>query len=242
MRSGSTDKDVTGTFIRSDKPVAVFAGANLARVPDGNTGWENPLVQEQLPVESWGKQALALSFGARSGGDSFRVLAANEDTIVFTNGVVAGTKQAGQFLDLTIDGPVEFQASQPIQVAQFANGASWDSPTNYLGDPCEILLPPTGHYLKTNVVLTPSDPALMGTWTTNLLNIIVPQSAISTTWVDGSSLAATNFVAIGSGGYSGARLAVTSGTHTITSSEPVGVQVYGFAYTDAYGYFSGVVK
>jgi hypothetical protein len=42
--------DVTGTLINSDKPIAVFAGANLALVPDLNYDFGNPLVQQQLPV------------------------------------------------------------------------------------------------------------------------------------------------------------------------------------------------
>jgi hypothetical protein len=78
---------------------------------------------------------------------------------------------------------------------------------------------------------------------TNWLNIIVAQSAIGETLVDGSPLAATNFVPIGTSGYCGARRPVTnSGPHTVTSSQPVGVEVYGFGDYDAYGYFGGVVK
>jgi hypothetical protein len=41
----------------------------------------------------------------------------------------------------------------------------------------------------------------------------------------------------------GAQLTVTnSGMHTVTSSQPVGVEVYGFGEADAYGYFGGIVK
>jgi hypothetical protein len=73
--------------------------------------------------------------------------------------------------------------------------------------------------------------------------VIVPQSAISTTSVDGMTIAATNFVAIGTSGYYGAQVTITnSGTHTIISSQPVSVEVYGFGKEDAYGYFGGVVK
>jgi hypothetical protein len=75
--------DATGTLITSDKPVAVFAGNKLANVPYAIC-CANPLVQEQLPVESWGKQALALSFTNRLNGDSYRVLAAYLDTLVLT--------------------------------------------------------------------------------------------------------------------------------------------------------------
>jgi len=253
------EHDVTGTWVTSDKPIAVFAGATLADVPDGNTFAANPLDQEQLPVDSWGTMALALSFAGRTNGDSYRVLAAYSNTVVTITGkvvtpvdedsspytvttsneVVVVTNQAGEFYDIIMDGPVEFQASQPIQVAHFANGTLFDHAydTNDDADPCEILLPPTGHYLETNTVATP----VQG-FDANYLNIIVAQSAISNTLVDGSTVAASNFVAIGSSGYYGARLPVANGTHKVTSSLPVGVEVYGWGQTDAYGYFGGVVK
>ena len=76
----------------------------------------------------------------------------------------------------------------------------------------------------------------------NYLNLIVAQSATNSTWVDGSLVAATNYVAIGTSGYYGAQIAVTNGTHTVTSSQPVGVSVYGWGNADAYGFFGGVVK
>jgi len=239
--------DVTGTLVTSDKPIVVLAGASLAYV-QGAAG--NPLVQEQLPVETWGTEALALSFAGRVNGDTYRVLAAYTNTIVLTNGVVAGTNQSGEFLEMVIDGPLVFQANQPIQVAHFANGGDYDhSETTHEGDPCEILLPPTGHCLETNIVTT--GPAYIpgnGSnypegFDENYLNIIVVQSAITNTFVDGLTVPATNFVAIGTSGYYGAQLTLTnSGVHTVTSSQPVGVEVYGFGFYDAYGYFGGVVK
>jgi len=260
--------DVTGTWIKSDKPIAVFAGADMAVVPDAFTGALNPLVQEQLPVDSWGTLTLGLSFAGRTNGDSYRVLAAYDNTVVNITGTVVTitnesgsgpwqvttnyetvviTNQAGQIWETNLDGPVVFQADKPIQVAQFANGAEFDhfADTNAEGDPCEILLPPTGHYLLTNVVYTPTGLDFYGNpfvFNENFLNLIVPQSAITNTVVDGSIVATSNFVAIGSSGYYGAQLSVTNGTHKVTSSRPVGVEVYGFGPQDAYGYFGGLVK
>jgi hypothetical protein len=256
--------DVTGTWIAADKPIAVFAGASEAFVPDTNTLAGNPLMQQQLPVDTWGTQALALSFAGRTNGDSYRVLAAYSNTVVTISGlvvtivdessspwtvttsneVVVVTNQAGQFYDIILDGPVEFQASKPIQVAQFANGCFFDGG---FGDPCEILVPPTGRYLQTNTVFSLPDDHATGVFPENYLNIIVPQSATNSTWVDGSLVAPANYVAIGTSGYYGAQLSVTNDvsgatTHTVTSSQPVGVQVYGLGYYDAYGYFGGVVK
>ena len=90
----------------------------------------------------------------------------------------------------------------------------------------------------TNTVATPS-----AGFDENYLNLIVTQSGITNTLVDGSSISATNFVPIGGSGYYGAQHTMTnSGAHTVSSSKPVGVEVYGWGYADAYGYFGGVVK
>lgn len=236
IHSQNDPDDVTGTLVTSDKPIAVFAGADLAFVPDNDYGTGNPLMQEQMPVASWGTEALALGFAGRVNGDCYRVLAAYTNTVItviFTNGFLARTNHAGQFLDLTNVGPVEFRASQPVQVAHFANGKDFsESP----GDPCEVLVPPTGHCLMTNVVFTPEG------FYVNYLNIIVAQSAITNTLVDGLPVAASNFVAIGTSGYFGAQIPVAPGLHTVRSSQPVEVEIYGFGFTDAYGYVGGIVQ
>jgi hypothetical protein len=233
--------DVSGARVASDKPIAVFAGASIAFVPTSTNSSGNPLVAEQLPLVSWRTQALALSFD-RFGGDSFRVLAASNDTVVTTNGVVATNLPAGQFFDAILAGPVEFQGSSPIQVAQFAQGGQMVTTNIGYGDPCEILLPPTAHYLTSYTIAIPPDDGQTGDFTANFLNLIVPQSAISTTLVDGALVSATNFVAISSSDYSGARVSVTAGPHTISSSEPIEVEVYGFGYADAYAYIGGITS
>ncbi|MGP8237704.1 MAG: IgGFc-binding protein [Limisphaerales bacterium] len=255
VSGGDDTGDVTGTLITSDKPIAVFAGASEAYVPYENQEAANPLVQEQLPVEAWGNQVLALSFG-RPGGDSYRVLCATNTTVVITttNGVLTNNLAAGQPYDAILDGPVQFQASNPIQVAQFALGGD---DTNYLvqgiGDPCEILLPSTGHYLTSCTVAIQTNDYVTGDFDTNFLNVIIPQSAIATTIMDGVAITnfapLANFEQVGSSDYSAARIPVAPGsTHAISSSQPVEVEVYGFAVPslahpygeDAYGYIGGL--
>jgi len=227
--------------------VAVFAGANIAFVPDENYGNGNPLVQEQLPVDSWGTRTLALSFAGRLYGDTYRVLAPYSNTVVTistNSGVMVLTNDTWQSYEIIVDGPVEFEANQPIQVAQFANGTDFDGAVpGIVGDPCEILLPPTGHYLETNIVVSLPSQWPDGDFGQSYLNLIVVQSATNSTWVDGSLVAAGDYVAIGTSGYYGAQVPLTTnGVHIVTSSKPVGVQVYGFGGDDAYGYFGGIVK
>jgi hypothetical protein len=164
-----------------------------------------------------------------------------------TNEIITTNLDAGRFVDLILDGPVEFQANRPIQVAHLANGTEFDNAVNAQGranegDPCEILLPPTGHYLMTNIVYTLTNDNTNGDFDENFLNLIAAESAITNTLVDGLHIATTNFVAIGDSGYYGAQIPVTNGVHTVTSSRPIGVEVYGWGEYDAYGYFGGVVK
>jgi hypothetical protein len=254
--------DVTGTLVTSDKPIAVFAGANVSEVPQ-NAGDLNPLVQEQVPVDQWGTNVLAFSFAGRLNGDTYRILAVSNDTVVtITGDVITVVNEnslpwpvttnyetlttnlaAGTFCDIILDGPVQFQSNKPIQVAQFANGGDFDHPDTGEGDPCEILLPPTGRYLTSYAIYTVTNDDVTGDFDENYLNLIVAQSATNTTFIDNSLVAATNFIAIGSSGYYGAQIAVTNGgTHNITSSQPINVEVYGFGFFDAYGYFGGMVK
>ena len=132
-----------------------------------------------------------------------------------------------------------------MQVAHFATGSNFGG--NPYGNPCQILLPPAGHYLRTNIVFSLSNDVVRGDFEMNYLNIIVPQSAITNTLVDGSTVDATNFVAIGASGYYGAQIPVTNmGTnasaHTVISSQPVGVEFYGFGAYDTYGGLGAVVK
>jgi IgGFc binding protein len=110
-------------------------------------------------------------------------------------------------------------------------------------NPCKILLPPAGRYLAVNTVVALPDNFVTGDFDENYLNFIVAQSGTNTTLLDESLVAATNFVAIGRSGYYGAQVTITtSGTHTVTSSQPVEVQIYGWGNADAYSYFGGLTQ
>jgi hypothetical protein len=245
INSRTITNDVTGTWITSDKPIAVYAGASVAFVPESTNASGNPLVQEQLPVAAWGNQALSLSFG-RPGGDSYRILSLTNTTVVITtnNGAVTNELTNGQPLDVLLDGPVEFQANNPIQVAQISQGGSTD--TNALGqpigDPCELLLPPTGHYLTAYTFTVPDYTDSQNLPFTNFVNLVVPESAISTTLLNGTNISANSFQPIGHSGYSAARILVPAGTNTLRSSQPMEVEVYGFGYDDAYGFIGGLIS
>jgi hypothetical protein len=97
--------------------------------------------------------------------------------------------------------------------------------------------------MNSYTVYTSTNDYFTGVLDENYLNIIVAQSATNTTTVDGSLVSATNFLPILNTGYYGAQLAITnSGPHTVSSSQPIEVQAYGFGITDAYSYLGGLIK
>jgi hypothetical protein len=131
---------------------------------------------------------------------------------------------------------VQFQGSNPIQVAHFANGEGYDNPPGNQGSDTEILLPATGRYSPSYIVY--SIP-----FAENFVNLVVATNATLTT-LDGTNinLLTTNFPSIGSSGYFGVRIPVLPGPHTISSSLPAQVEVYGFQYYSAYGYAGGALS
>jgi hypothetical protein len=246
LRSIDDTFDVTGTLLSSDKPIAVFAGARCANVPDQNTTFCNQLVEEQLPLNLWGNQALGVPLASRSNGDVYRVLAANNNTEILINGTLdPQVLNAGGSFDRTRTVPTEFLgrdsrdhiSPQPIQVAQFSTGQFVGGNP---GDPFEMLLPPAGKYLQAYTVSVPTG------FDSSFFNLIVDQSALNDTFVDSQQVA--NFQQIGTSSYFGTQFPqpplqpLQPGPHIISSSKPVGVQVYGFAFQDGYGYIGGVSR
>lgn len=57
-----------------------------------------------------------------------------------------------------------------------------------------------------------------------------------------SPVVSIDFTATGTSGYSGAQIAEANGVHTVSGSQPIQVNVYGFGWADDYIYFGGVVE
>lgn len=136
---------------------------------------------------------------------------------------------------------IHAQDAKPILVGQFL--AAQDAPDPNVGgvgtagdagtgDPAFMLLVPLEQYRTDFVVLTPAE------YETNYLNVTVPTG--SSVQIDGEDIPAGYFTIIGSGQYSVYRQRLTPGPHTIRSSEPAGVIVYGYDQYVSYAYTGGL--
>jgi RHS repeat-associated protein len=227
--------DYTGTLVTSTKPVAVFGAHDCTVIPDGSQ-YCNSLVEQLPPVNLWGQNFVTMPLGQELHGDTFRFVANTTNTHVQVNHQEVAVLQQGQFYEQIISGPAEITADNPILTVQYALSNLAGGGSNV--DPTMIVVPPFEQFGGSYTINTPTS----GWFPVNFVNIIAPTSAAQASAVvlDGVPVPAVAFQPIGTSPFSGAQINVTLGAHTLTSSLPFGLWVYGFKLTDAYGYTGGV--
>jgi hypothetical protein len=223
--------DLSGTITTSDKPIAVFGSHQCANIPPGYYACDH-IVEELPPTVTWGKNFVTMPLATRLRGDTFRFLASTDGTVVSVNGAVVATLNRGQLFEQIITEPAQITATQPILVAQYSNSSDYDGVTS---DPFMMLIPPYEQFLGSYTVTTPASGFMI-----NYINVVAPTAAVGAITLDGSPIPSSSFVAIGSSGFSGAQVAVSLGSHTLSALLPFGVFVYGFDSYDSYGYPGGL--
>ncbi len=230
-----SSSDLTGTVVLGDKPISVFGSHMCANVPP-TTPYCDHIVEQIPAVTTWGKEFLTASYANRTMGDIFRVLAANNETVVSLNGTVIATLNRGEFkeLDLPSNSYNQISTSKPTLLAQFSKGSYID---NTPSDPFMSIVPPREQYFGSTTFTTPATG-----FTYNFVNIITPNAGVGVITLDGNTIPSSEFTSIGSTGFSGARVSVTSGAHRL-SAPNIAFEgfVYGFSSDDSYGYPAGQV-
>lgn len=227
----ATNGDLSGTTITSTKPVAVFGGQQCANVPNNTTYFCDYLVEQIPGTGLWGKIFQTVPLKTRIGGDTFRIVAKDDNTAVAINGANVATLNKGQVHQQIIDGQSTITADKPVLVAQYSNGTSFDGVAS---DPFMMLVTPSEQYLSEYTFTTPASG-----FAKNYVNVVTPTSAVGQVLLDGAAVPAGAFTPIGSSGFSGAQLDLSLGSHTMSSTEPFGTFVYGFDTYDSYGYPGG---
>ena len=77
--------DLTGSIIKSDKPIAAFGGNKCTNVPIGYYACDH-IVEQLTPTSTWGQAFLTVPLATRLNGDTFRILASQDGTEVSING------------------------------------------------------------------------------------------------------------------------------------------------------------
>lgn len=228
---GATDSptDLSGTIISSDKPIAVFGGHACANVRSSDPFFCDYLVEQLLPVKAWGRNFLTAPLATRTGGDTFRVLAAENGTQVSVNGSVVATINRGQTFETALTTASRIDANRPVFVTQYANSSDFDG--QRISDPFMTTVAATPMFERDHRFCAPTND-----FPTNFVNVIAPAAAVGLVQLDGVAIPAGQFAPIGASGFSFARRLVAPGIHRVQSPQPVGVTIYGWAEYDSYGH------
>lgn len=226
--------DFTGSLVNSDKPIGVFSGHPCANVPPTASACDH-LCEQIPPTATWGQAVLTVPLATRFNGDTFRILADQDNTSVTITGPVSSTVtlQAGKFREVILTGNNVISATKPILVAQYSNGSTYDGVTS---DPFMMLIPPAEQFLRGYTFTTPASG-----FSINYMNIVALQQDASTGRVllDNLAIPSNSFSAIGTTGFSSAQRPIALGSHSVSAPNPLGIYIYGFASFDSYGYPGG---
>jgi len=220
--------DLTGTILISDKPIAVFAGHQCANVQSLDVFFCDYLVEQLPPLSRWGAEFYTRPLDTRSGGDTLRILAAYNNTLVQVNGVWTATLDRGDVYETILTGSAQILATRPVLVAQYAHSSDFDLVEK--ADPFMTLVPPRPMFRAQYAFCLPDGFA------THHVNLIVPNGAVGSLQLDGAPLGGV-LIPIGATGYSETTATIGAGAvHILTASQPFGLNVYGWAEYESYGW------
>lgn len=243
------ESDVTGTEIRANKPVAVFAGNQRTSVPTDVGNFRDHLVEQIPPVDAWGQTAIltphyTVTRQSQHQAEA-RILAAFDNTEVT---VTTATSQRTWMLNskqpLRIS-PLEaayVESTQPILVAQYEHSVaeySNGSPGGLaeLGDPFMMLIPAPEQYDTAYAFQSVSHQEFLE----HYINVIVPNGAEGSIVLDGQALNNVLFAPVPGKPYQYAQVRVSPGSHYIRADQEFGLCVYGFGRANSYGYTGGTL-
>ncbi|KAI8484389.1 Signal peptide, CUB and EGF-like domain-containing protein 2, partial [Branchiostoma belcheri] len=150
------EEDLSGTYITSDKPIAVYSGNQFAEFPGSPPGGH--IQQQLLPVSSWGRTFIIHATQV----NVFRVTAAFEfTTVTLTNGMSQNIDvQSTWEFELTSEQYLIMTSTQPIQVVVFQKGRSVN---NIQIGPTMLTLSPTEQWASTYSLTTLELPGVSST-------------------------------------------------------------------------------
>ncbi len=250
-QSINSSPDVSGSFVTSDKPIAVFAGHQRAVLPLEQSGASRDMLLEQVPpISTLGLYYFVAPFPLPSGvfsssGDIYRVLATRNNTDLIIDRTDTITLQKGEIYEAALIQAHELVSSKPVLVATYKKTSRLDNVGQEFGDPFMMFIPPVEQfmrrYLVTNAITFEENA---GNWQEvyqeQYVLLTIPTESIQQTRVDNNTVNASDFRPIGTSGYSFGVVNVVGGVHDVVSDTVFGINVFGYGGANSYGYVGGM--
>ena len=236
-------QDVTGTQIRSTKPIAVFAGNRRTSIPTSVGNFRDLLVEQMPPLDAWGTSViLTPMFSANDFSLGFdpvaRIVALADNTTWTRDGVPQTPLMGGVPIEIVLtESPTVIEASGPILVAQYehSNQESFENDFG-LGDPFMMIVPPYNQFdTLYSFQSVPHDLFEM-----HFVNVVIPTSDIASLRIDDQPVSAP-FSPVPGTPFSYAQVQLSAGAHLAYADAPFGLYAYGFGEANSYGYPGGML-
>ncbi|MBN9399909.1 MAG: IgGFc-binding protein ['Candidatus Kapabacteria' thiocyanatum] len=242
--------DLTGSLVRSTRPIAVISGHMRARAPLASTNTSRDILIEQvLPVDTWGKSCIVIPprppadavYTNPNDAPLYRILGSENGTMVSINGQAPVRLDAGAWLEGLLRQPVVVSATSPVLCAIIDRSSSPTGTMNIRsGDPFLLIVPPTEQYLSGYTVANiEPQPGFTPFYNEHTLTVVCANGATSSLRVDGIS-PNVNYVPIPGTRHSYAHISVAYGSHTIVCDSAFGISIYGYGPAESYGYTGGM--
>lgn len=257
--TGVLDNDLTGSFVHSDAPVAVYSGTTPVYVPQPPPGEEiccaDLLTEAVPPTQAWGRHYAAVKLEPRGDEpDLWRFVADHDGTVVTLSGGVDDTisLDAGEHFDLLTTETFVADGSAPFALVHFMVGSqlvggSQEGPAiqtadcgelNTPGDPAMVWVYPRENWL-TRYLFT-VDISEGAPWCGDRITLVATVASWDAITHNGEPLAAPTAIAGSDLGY--VYIAAEEGTHELLAPPDVGFEVTAYGYADDGSYvFSGGV-
>ena len=218
-----SNADMTGTHITANLPIAVFSGHRCADVPSG-IGYCDYLVEQLPDTTVWGNTFHTTTFSGRA-RYTVRILAAQNGTTITTQpaGLIPGTLNAGQFVDVDLSGTGEFVSNNPVLIAQFMRGYADDMAAK--GDPSMVLVTPSEMGVLDATFGVEGLAGSAGSY----MNVVTETAALSSLTLDNTAVDPGLFTSVGGTSiYSVGTIPVSAGAHTLAGSAVFSALVYDY--------------
>jgi hypothetical protein len=236
--------DLTGSYIKSDKPIALYSGSWATTVPFSATYAFDHLYEQIPPIRSWGRKFVAVPLKTRI-KDSYRILASVDHTTVRISNKTTTVLNKGQFYEfmLTENEPSLIDSDYPVLLAQYSNSNDVDKPSDYPleywifdGDPSMMIVSPVDQTRESVTFVAYDTPEIIFKF---FVNVVTSDNAVNQIQLDGMPI---NFTSLPNSGYAYAQVMISSGNHNLNSLEAGKgfiAYVYGFGGVESYGYGAG---
>ena len=223
---------------RDNKKIAVFNGNRCADIPVCYGSCDH-LVEQALPVSSWGKK-FAITSSLKQKYNRVKVTVAKNNTQIHIDGILVSTineRETYEFEMTQEQGYCFLQTSEPSTVYLYLVGGSYDGIDNppLIGgsndtDPSMILIPPIEQQIKRTTFKVFTEGI-------HFVNIVANSTDVANVMLNERNISSEFTTLSGNADFSFARVRVVGlGDYTLYSESGLMAYTYGFGLFESYGY------